>query len=148
MTKLSLALGASAFASSALGLQAPTPSEVLGQMQLANSYFISSVAKGDLGDCGWERGAYWAGNAAHYAVSGNETLRSLATTWAKSWGWACKNSTNANDQICGEQYRQLYLLDPSSDKLALDEIIGKMVANTTVVTDWNWLDALFMALPT
>jgi rhamnogalacturonyl hydrolase YesR len=81
-------------------------------------------------------------------VSGNATLTAWATGWAKSWGWACKNSSNANDQVCGEAYRRLYAADPSPDKLALDVTMGQMVANASKVTDWNWLDALFMALPT
>lgn len=147
MPRVLVAAAAAAGFAAAGAVKAPAPSQVLGDMQLASDYFFGTVAKG-LGDCGWERGAFYAGNAAHYSVSKNETLRTIATSWAQSWGWACKNSTNANDQVCGEQYRQLYVQDPSPDKLALDVILGKMVANASMVEDWTWVDAIFMALPT
>lgn len=108
---------------------------------------MANVA-GGLGDCGWERGTFYAGNAEHFAVSGNATLVQLATAWAASHGYACQNSTNANNQVCGAAYAQLYTLAPAPEKLALREIMDAQVANASVVDDWNWLDALFMALPT
>ena len=77
-----------------------------------------------------------AGNAYHYEVSNNATLHDWATKWATSWGYACKNSTNANDQVCGEAYRRMYEQEPSADKLALDSILGDMVAKPDVIDDW------------
>ncbi len=144
-----LLIAAAAGAAAAHPVTAPTPASVLAAMALANDYFLTSVS-GGLGDCGWERGTYWAGNAAHYDVSSNATLLALADQWAVSHGYACHNSTNANDQICGAAYAQLYALlpAPSAGRLALDVILSRQVANATMVEDWTWLDALFMALPT
>lgn len=128
---------------------APSPDSVLAAMALANSYFIGNVVNGIPGDCGWERGTYFVGNAAHIAVSGNATLVTWATGWAESHNWACKNSTNGNDQVCGGAYAALYDLNPQPERLAgLQYIMDKMAANTTFVADWFWVDALFMALPT
>lgn len=127
-----------AAASAALAVTAaapPDPASVLADMQAANSYFATVTAKGQLGDCGWERGTYWAGNAEHYDVSANATLLARATAWAQSWGYACKNSTNANDQICGEAYRRMYELAPSPDKLGLDVVLGQMVSDPGMVEE-------------
>lgn len=127
----------------------PTPSSVLAALAAANEYFITSVAHGAAGACGWERGAYFAGNAAHAAVSLNASLVSWATAWATSHRWACGNSTNANDQVCGSAYAALYDADPQPERLAgLQYVLDKMAANATFVEDWTWVDALFMALPT
>ena len=69
----------------------------------------------------------------------NATLLKWATGWAESWGYACKGSSNANDQVCGGAYSALYKLAPSPEKLALDVTMGEMVANAsspTVTQPW------------
>jgi len=134
-------------ASYAMAAAPPSAASVLSAMASANDYFIR-VTSGGAGSCGWTRGAYFAGNAAHISVSGNASLVDWATGWAVSHNWACNNSKNANDQICGAAYAALWDLSPEPERLAgLRIVLDEMAAPGNNYTSWTWIDAVFMALP-
>jgi hypothetical protein len=64
----------------------PSPASVLAAMGAADDYFI---AHNPAADCGWTRGTYFAGESAHFNVSGNLSLTAFSTSWAESHNWTC-----------------------------------------------------------
>ena len=128
----------------------PVPAQVLAAMDAADSYFTGHNAAGD---CGWTRGTYFAGAIDHYestcaGASGcNATLLAYITSWAEGHNYSCAGSINANDEACGATYAQLYRLAPAPNKLNLRFTLDKQVESNST-SDWNWVDALFMGLPT
>jgi rhamnogalacturonyl hydrolase YesR len=139
-------------ATSAFALLDPVPEDVLSSMNSANSYF---TGHNSAGDCGWTRGTYFAGSISHYqrtcdtgTAGCNTTLLTWIETWAQSHNYSCNGSINANDEACGQTYLHLYELTKNTDALNLRYTLDKQVNNKTFQGDWNWVDALFMALPT
>ncbi len=133
------------------GVWGQTPGSVIAAMDLANGYFTGRNPP--LAECGWTRGTYFAGAIAHYRAGCegftgcNASLLSYISAWAASHNYSCGGSINANDEVCGATYVELYELDPQPSYLALRTTLDGQVANPDV-GGWNWVDALFMGLPT
>ena len=54
---------------------------------------------------------------------------------------------NADDQCCGQTYIDLYLIDRRPERIHdIKTAIDSMVASPKI-DDWNWVDALQMAMP-
>jgi rhamnogalacturonyl hydrolase YesR len=130
----------------------PNPIDVLAAMNAANNYFTGNNPSGD---CGWTRGTYFAGSISHYqrtcdtgTAGCNKTLLTWIETWAEGHNFSCSGSINANDEACGQTYLHLYELSKNKNALNLRYTLDKQVNNHTFNGDWNWVDALFMALPT
>jgi unsaturated rhamnogalacturonyl hydrolase len=132
-------IAAAAVFAAASTMAAPVPSDVLAAMDAANNYFTGHNPSGD---CGWTRGVYYSGSTTHY-LSGcansqcNATLLSWITSWATNHSWMCANSTNANDEACGQAYIDLYNLAPSPEKLALSQTMEIQIRGNDTA-DWNW----------
>lgn len=103
------------------------------------------MANNAIGDCGWTRGAYYAGHMAAYGMTKNASLLSWATSWANNHSWSCGGSLNANDFACGMGYSALYNIAPVDYKLALTVTMDKAIREY-VGYDWWWVDTLFMGL--
>ena len=90
------------------------------------------------------------GNAAHYAVSQDPDLLTVPTASGVAWNWTCTNLPNGNNDLIGSTYLALYNADPAHDpvKLSIEPGLAALVANTSNIYEWYWVDALFMALPT
>ena len=125
------------------------PASVLASLKSANAYFLANTANG-LGSCGWTRATYLVGNAAHYAVSQDPDLLTVPTASGVAWNWTCTNIPNGNNDLIGSTYLALYNVDPAHDpvKLSIEPGLAALVANTSNIYEWYWVDALFMALPT
>ena len=119
-------------------------------MEAANSYFVTHNAPGD---CGWTRGTFYDGQSALYEVSKNASVLAYLTGWAVTHNYSCSdgkpaNDFDANNQCAGHAYARLYEAAPADYKLAMSVTLSRQILNVTVPTLWNWVDALFMALPT
>lgn len=74
--------------------------------------------------------------------------------WAVENNYTCANGSpsydyDANKQCSGHSYARLYEWAPADYKLAMAVTLEKQAAATlNNPTLWNWVDALFMALPT
>jgi unsaturated rhamnogalacturonyl hydrolase len=125
----------------------PSPTSVLAAMAAADDYFIVHNA---FGDCGWTRGTYFAGESAHFSVTGNASLTAFSTAWAVAHNWSCggpgNNSLDPGSSACGMTYSALYELAPANYKLALLVTLQQAIVNSPPYS-WWWVDTL-MALGT
>jgi rhamnogalacturonyl hydrolase YesR len=128
----------------------PTKTEIVNKLKLVNDYWISQNASP--GNNQWARAVYFTGNMDFYKIYPKDAYVQYATLWANNSGWGLNtgNSTrNADNQICGQTYIDLYNLDavkvPSKIN-AIKTSVDYMVSGTKA-DDWSWVDALNMAMP-
>lgn len=130
--------------------QLPTKSEVVSKMKLANDYWISQNSTP--GNNQWARAVYFTGNMDFYKAYPKEAYLQYANLWAGNNNWSLNGGTttrNADNQICGQVYIDLYNLDPTKQQNKISAIkssIDNMVVSTKS-DDWWWVDALYMAMP-
>ncbi|MBC8082025.1 MAG: glycoside hydrolase family 88 protein [Hymenobacter sp.] len=98
----------------------------------------------------WTRAVYYEGLMALYAIDKQPRYYDYAVEWGTKHQWGIRNGIqdrNADDQCCGQTYLDLYQLDPRPERLRdIKACIDNMV-QTPKVDDWNWIDALQMAMP-
>jgi len=125
----------------------PSSDSVQEAILRANDYFLANdTTKTN----GWARGAYHTGNMAAYQLLGVERYVAGAIAWATTNGWqpGVKGGTNADGEVCGQTYIDLYRLDPQPIRIAaMKSAIDGRVASAAAVQDWWWIDAFYMAAP-
>jgi unsaturated rhamnogalacturonyl hydrolase len=138
----------------------PLPkAKTMEAMVLANKYFMDKwpdVGKPIITDRErpsniWTRGVYYEGLMALYKIKPDPSYLDYAVRWGESHKWGMRdgvNTRNADNQCCGQTYIDLYLLDKSKEERIRDikVCIDNMLA-TDKVDDWNWVDAIQMAMP-
>jgi unsaturated rhamnogalacturonyl hydrolase len=138
----------------------PLPkAKTMEAMVLANKYFMDKwpdVGKPIITDRErpsniWTRGVYYEGLMALYKIKPDPSYLDYAVRWGESHKWGMRdgvNTRNADNQCCGQTYIDLYLLDKSKEERIRDikACIDNMLA-TDKVDDWNWVDAIQMAMP-
>src|SRR4051794_9019188 len=149
------------FVSAAGALRAadlPEPRAVLAKMELANAHFMRDwpdpgktiVTNRERPSNIWTRAVYYEGLMALYALDKNPAYLDYAVKWGEFHHWGLRSgprTRNADDQCCGQTYLDLYLLEPKPERLqAIDESVSAMVASDKS-DDWNWIDAIQMAMP-
>lgn len=128
-------------------------------MVLANKYFmekwpdVGKVIETDRPRPSniWTRGVYYEGLMALYKINPDPSYLNYATTWGEFHKWGMRdgiNTRNGDNQCCGQTYMDLYLLDRSKEERIRDikTCMDNMIA-TDKIDDWNWIDALQMAMP-
>jgi rhamnogalacturonyl hydrolase YesR len=130
----------------------PTRSNILAVAQRVNDHWI--INHPDCGNNLWARAAYFVGNVELYKVFPKEAYLNYATAWAEKNRWAINEgsaTSNADNHACGQVYIDLFLLDGGRDFSKITGIrnaIDYRIAHNTASSDWWWVDALFMAMPT
>jgi rhamnogalacturonyl hydrolase YesR len=127
----------------------PPKETVVRAMRRANDYWLHGHL--DPGPAGWERAVYFEGDMAMAAAYPDPKYLRYAVAWGDRNRWALPGGVTtrkADDQCCGQTYLDLYLLDPRPERIAmLEQNLEGMLA-TAEVSDWTWVDALQMAMPT
>ncbi|MFA5046614.1 MAG: glycoside hydrolase family 88 protein [Paludibacter sp.] len=130
--------------------QLPTKTDVIGKMKLVNDYWISQNP--NPGNNQWARAAYFTGNMDFYTVYPKDSYLQYANLWANNNSWGLNGGTatrNADNQICGQVYIDLFNRDAIKDSSKIKAIktsIDAMVSSTKS-DDWWWVDALYMGMP-
>jgi len=130
--------------------QLPTKSEIISKMKLVNDYWISQNSTP--GNNQWARAVYFTGNMDFYKIYPKDSYLQYANLWAANNGWSLNTGTstrNADNQICGQVYIDLYNLDAvkvPSKIAAIKTSVDNMVTGAKA-DDWSWVDALNMAMP-
>ena len=136
----------------------PDNKQVLKTLTLTNDYFMQTWP-----DPGkeittnrtrpsniWTRAVYYEGLMALYAADKQKRYYDYAVEWGEKHKWGLRdgvNTRNADNQACGQTYIDLYLMDPKPERIRdIKASIDNMV-NSPKVDDWNWIDALQMAMP-
>jgi unsaturated rhamnogalacturonyl hydrolase len=138
----------------------PSKKKIRKTLRLTNQYFMNKWP-----DAGkpiftnierpsniWTRAVYYEGLMALYAIDKKKAYYDYAMQWGEKHKWGLRGgikTRNADNQCCGQTYIDLYLLDGKQHPERVKDIresIDLMKA-TDKVDDWNWIDALQMAMP-
>lgn len=143
------------------GLQAqklPSKAKIVSDMELANSYFMKKWPDpGTVTNVGrvrtsnlWTRAVYYEGLMALHKVDPKKEFYQYALDWGTHHKWEPRdglNTRNADNQCCGQTYIELYQIDKKPEYIEpIKQNIDKMLAGEKI-DDWNWIDALQMAMP-
>lgn len=136
----------------------PSRNSVRDVMRLTNAYFMkkwpdpgkSVITNRERPSNLWTRAVYYEGLMALYAMDKQKTYYDYAVEWGEKhkWGlWGGITVRNADNQCCGQTYIDLYLIDRKEERIKdIKASIDNMVS-TEKKDDWNWIDALQMAMP-
>jgi rhamnogalacturonyl hydrolase YesR len=138
----------------------PAKKKVLETMRLTNKYFMEKWP-----DAGktiftnierpsniWTRAVYYEGLMALYKIDKQRSYCDYALQWGEKHKWGLRGgikTRNADNQCCGQTYLDMYLLDNRQHPERVNDIkasIDSMML-TSKIDDWNWIDALQMAMP-
>ncbi len=136
----------------------PVKKEVLQALRLANQYFMQKWP-----DAGkeivtniarpsniWTRAVYYEGLMALYAIDPQQTYMDYAVQWGDKHQWNLRGgiaTRNADNQACGQTYIDLYLKDKQPQRIAAIKASADSMLRTAKIDDWNWIDAIQMAMP-
>lgn len=141
----------------------PAKKEIVRKMTIANNYFMQKwpdtgkeiVTNRTRPSHIWTRAVYYEGLMALYGVDKQKRYYDYAVDWGEKHNWGMRSgirTRNADDQCCGQTYIDLYLIDRDAGRPRPERIhdirasIDSMVASPKI-DDWNWIDALQMAMP-
>jgi unsaturated rhamnogalacturonyl hydrolase len=136
----------------------PSKNEVLQPLRLTNQYFMSKwpdpgksiITNRERPSNIWTRAVYYEGLMALYSIDKQQKYYDYAVDWSEKHRWSMRsgvNTRNADDQACGQTYIDLYMIDKKPERIRdIKTAIDGMVKSEKR-DDWNWIDALQMAMP-
>jgi unsaturated rhamnogalacturonyl hydrolase len=161
MNRVLLVILITAFSLGAVSAQKlPKKKNTLATLRLANKYFMEKWP-----DAGktiftnierpsniWTRAVYYEGLMALYAIDKKKAYYDYALQWGEKHKWGLRGgiqTRNADNQCCGQTYIDLYLLDGKKNPERIKDIKASidLMMPTAKIDDWNWVDALQMAMP-
>jgi len=138
----------------------PAKKKILATLRLTNKYFMEKWP-----DAGktiftnierpsniWTRAVYYEGLMALYKIDRQQSYYDYALQWGEKHQWGLRGGVkvrNADNQCCGQTYIDMYLLDNKQHPERVKDIktsIDSMML-TSKIDDWNWIDAIQMAMP-
>ncbi len=136
----------------------PKKKDILAKMTVTNDYFMKTWP-----DPGkeittnitrpsniWTRAVYYEGLMALHGIDKQKRYYDYAVEWGDKHKWGLRGGVktrNADNQCCGQTYLDLYEIDPKPERIRdIKESIDLMVQSDKI-DDWNWIDALQMAMP-
>lgn len=136
----------------------PSNKKILKPLRLANAYFMNKWP-----DPGkpiftnierpsniWTRAVYYEGLMALYAIDPKQRYYDYAVEWADKHSWNLRGGVktrNADNQCCGQTYIDLYLIDKKPERINNIKSSIDLMVQSEKKDDWNWIDALQMAMP-
>lgn len=136
----------------------PSQKKILKSLRLTNTYFMnqwpdpgkSIVTNIERPSNIWTRAVYYEGLMALYTIDPQKKYYDYAVGWGSKHNWNLRGGTstrNADNQCCGQTYIDLYLIDKQAERVQnIKASIDNMVQSEKK-DDWNWIDALQMAMP-
>jgi rhamnogalacturonyl hydrolase YesR len=137
----------------------PPRAKTLEAMRLTNKYFMSmwpDVGKRIVHERSrasniWTRGVYYEGLMALHKIDKQAEYYDYATRWATFHEWNLRDgdtyTRNADNQCAGQTYIDLYLMDPQPHKIDKIKASIDSMMRSDKIDDWNWIDAIQMAMP-
>ena len=137
----------------------PGKEDILQKMTLANKYFMDKwpdVGKRIVTDQSrasniWTRGVYYEGLMALYKLDPKPEYYDYAVRWGEFHNWDLRDgdtyTRNADNQCAGQTYIDLYLIESNPERIQKIKASVDSMMNTARIDDWNWIDALQMAMP-
>ncbi len=136
----------------------PGKSAVLQQLRRSNMYFMEKwpdpgktiITNRERPANIWTRAVYYEGLMALYAIDADKRYYDYAIQWGERHRWSTAYqpiTRNADNQCCGQTYIDLYRIDNNPIYIqSIKENIDRMI-NSDEVGDWDWIDAIQMAMP-
>jgi unsaturated rhamnogalacturonyl hydrolase len=144
---------------SSLSSQTVSKEKTMESMVLANKYYMDKwpdVGKPSMTDRErpsniWTRAVYYEGLMALYKLKPDTAYLNYAVRWGEFHKWGLRDgikTRNGDNQCCGQTYIDLYMIDRYKAERIKDikASIDNMIS-TEKIDDWNWIDALQMAMP-
>ncbi len=130
----------------------------MAKMELANNYFMlkwpdtgkSIITNRERPSNIWTRGVYYEGLMAMHKIHPDTRLLDYAIAWGNAHKWGLRDGVrtrNADNQCCGQTYLELYKMDPQPERIRDIKASVDLMLSSDKIDDWNWIDALQMAMP-
>ena len=139
----------------------PAKNKILQSLTVANKYFMEKWP-----DAGkeifvpsrnktwpshiWTRAVYYEGLMALNQVDPQKAYYDYAVQWGEKHNWGLRSGVqtrNGDNQACGQTYIDLYLIDKKPERIKdIKASVDAMMASDKI-DDWNWIDAIQMAMP-
>jgi rhamnogalacturonyl hydrolase YesR len=138
----------------------PSRAQILGDMELANSYFMNKWPSPGCTNCLpgnrpsniWTRGTYFEGALALYRVNHAPEIYRYAVQWGAFHDWALRNGDSdidPNSQCALQSYIELYQFDQArSNRLTHALRNANYWIGTTNLNRLTFVDTLHMSMPT
>jgi unsaturated rhamnogalacturonyl hydrolase len=137
----------------------PEKEKTLKAMTVANQYFMdkwNDVGKRIVHERSrasniWTRGVYYEGLMALYQLDPKPAYLDYTLRWADFHQWNLRDgdtyTRNADNQCAGQTYIDMYLMDPQPQRIEKIKASIDSMMRTDKIDDWNWVDAIQMAMP-
>ncbi len=141
-------LASSPAPAAAAAVALPRHSAVVTAVKRAADYYRGTYAHTTLTPrSGWSWSTYTQGVQALYRQAGDARYLSDGMAWGRSNSWGLSTTETNPDTIkAGQTYFDLHAIDPTASLTAMD---ARMSGDLTKlpVSQYDWIDALFMGLP-
>ena len=149
-----------AIAMTATTQKLPSKKKILKTLRLTNQYFMDKWP-----DAGkpiftnierpsniWTRAVYYEGLMKLYGIDKKKEYYDYALQWGEKHKWGLRGgikTRNADNQCCGQTYIDLYLINNKQHPERVRDIKASIdsMKLSDKIDDWNWIDALQMAMP-
>ncbi len=128
---------------------------ILAQLQKVNNYYMINNPETETVNSGaskWLEGSYFNGHTALFQLHPTRENMRYAMQWGQNNSWNIGNTKGEADNQCvGQVYMDLYYANGAMNDDMLAKVgasVSAMVARSTATDDWDWIDALYMAMPT
>lgn len=131
----------------------PSKSEILDDLKHVNQYYMNNYPETEsvsTGEPNWLEGAYYNGHMALFDLYPTEKAVKYALQWATHNTWSIGNRPHEADNQCvGQTYMNLYYAFGAQDDYMLSKVGTSVqnLVNRSAVNEWDWIDALYMAMP-
>ncbi len=140
--------------------QLPSKKKLLHDLRLVNAYFMnkwpdagkSIITNKERPSNIWTRAVYYEGLVALHSIDPQQPYYDYILQWGEKHKWGLRDgikTRNGDNQCCGQTYIDMFLLDGKKHPERVKDIkasIDLMMASSKI-DDWNWIDALQMAMP-
>ena len=136
----------------------PSRKKIVRTMQLTNRYFMnkwpdpgkSIITNRERPSNIWTRAVYYEGLMALYSIDKKKAYVQYALDWGNAHKWGLRDgiqTRNADNQCCGQTYIDLYKMDRQPERIRDIKASIDLMVKSEKQDDWNWIDALQMAMP-
>lgn len=143
----------------ASGQELSAKEQIMETMRLTNRYFMDKwpdvgkriVTTMSRASNIWTRGVYYEGLMALYEINPDREYYDYAVRWGEFHDWNLRDGAtftrNADNQCAGQTYIDLYLIDQEPERIKYIKMSIDSMMKTDKIDDWDWIDAIQMAMP-
>ena len=125
----------------------PRHSTVLSAEKRVANYYRGTYAHTTITGNGWSWSTYFQGIHSLYRQAGDRRYLDDGLAWGRSNSWGITASEPNPDSIkAGQTYYDLHAVDATASLTAMDAAMATDLTSLPV-SQYDWIDALFMGLP-